>query len=303
MLVSILRIIKFSFQDIFRNVWLSLVTVLILILTLFSVNLLLIVKVISSATVENIKQKIDISLYLKTDAKDAEIAALKNKVSAIEEVESVKYVSKEEALDKFREKHRNDAEIISSLQELENNPLTPSLMIHAKDINQYNNLINKLNKIDDPIIESRDFADHKEMLNKINSITTKVSDAGFLVSALFIFVTLLVIFNTVKVAIYTHRGEIAIMRLVGASNWFVKTPFLISSLIYTLFSTLVVIGVIYLFLGLLHPYMQTFFLGYDINILEYFNQNFLQIFGLQFLIAAAVNMLASLMAVSKYSHV
>ncbi|MFH0840816.1 MAG: permease-like cell division protein FtsX [bacterium] len=303
MLVSILRIIKFSFQDIFRNVWLSLVTVLILILTLFSVNLLLIVKVISSATVENIKQKIDISLYLDTEAGDEQIIALKNRITLIEEVEEVGYISKEEALDKFRQKHRDDPDIIASLQELENNPLTPSLVIKAKDINQYNVLINKLNKIDDQIIESRDFADHKAMLERINSITKKVSDAGFLVSAIFIFITILVIYNTVRIGIYSHRGEVTIMRLVGASNWFIKTPFLVSSLIYTLFSMLVVIGIIYLFLGLLQPYLQTFFMGYDINLISHFNQNFFSIFGLQFLIALAINMLASLIAVSKYSHV
>jgi cell division transport system permease protein len=303
MLVSILRILKFSVQDIFRNIWLSLVTILILILTLFSVNLLLIVKTISSATVDNIKQKVDISLYLKTDALETDIAALKNKVSVLSEVESVNYISKADALDKFREKHRNDPEIISSLQELDNNPLTPSLVIHAKDINQYNVLINKLNKIDDPIIESRDFADHKAMLDKINSITNKVSDAGFLVSAIFIFVTILVIYNTVRIGIYSHRSEINIMRLVGASNSFVKMPFLVSSFIYTLFSMLLVIGIIYLFLSLLHPYLQTFFLGYDINLIAYFNQNFWSIFGLEFLIAACVNMLASMIAVSKYSHV
>lgn len=303
MFVSILRIMKFSFQDIFRNIWLSLVTVLILILTLFSVNLLLIVKVISSATVENIKQKIDISLYLDTEATNEQIQTLQNQVSGLAEVEKVTYVSKNEALDKFREKHRNDQEIIASLQELENNPLTPSLVIKAKDINQYNVLINKLNKINSPIIESRDFTDRKVMLEKINSITKKVSDAGFLVSTIFILVTILVIYNTVRIGIYTHRGEITIMRLVGASHWFIKMPFIVSSIIYTLVSTLIVVGIIYLFLGLLHPYLQTFFTGYDINLISYFNQNFLSIFGLQFLIAVAINMLASLIAVSKYSHV
>ncbi|MFH1413128.1 MAG: permease-like cell division protein FtsX [bacterium] len=303
MFVFIWRIIKFSFQDILRNIWLSIVTVLILILTLLSVNLLIGVQAISTATVETIKDKVDISLYLDADAPEDRITSLKARISVLENVQDVRYISQAEALQSFQARHQNDPKIIEALQELDKNPLTPSLVIIPKDTNKFDELIAELNRISDSIIESRNFDDHKAMLAKIDAITNKVSDAGFLVSSIFIFISLLVIFNTVRVAIYTHRNEIGIMRLVGASDWFIRSPFLISSLIYTLVAMIVVIIVFYAFLTLLHPYLQTFFVNYNFNIIVYFSSNFMGIFGLQFIVAAIVNLSASLLAVGKYSKV
>jgi len=302
-LLSLGRIIKFSFQDIIRNIWLSLITIMILILTLLSVNLLLAVRAISSAAVGTVKEKIDINLYLRTTAEHDNIMVLKAKVGSLSGVKEVRYVSQDEALSVFRHDHQNEPQIIEALKELDKNPLTPSLVIKPQNSDDFNDLINELNKIEDPIIESRNFEDHRLMLAKINNITKKVSDTGFAVSLIFIFITLLVIYNTVRVAIYTHRSEIAIMRLVGGSNWFVKGPFLVSGVIYSLLSMLIVVFVFLLFLNLLQPYLETFFTGYSFNIITYFSNNFWYIFGLEFLIASLVNMVASLVAASKYSHV
>lgn len=302
-LLSLGRVIKFSFQDIMRNIWLSLVTIMILVLTLLSVNLLLAVKAISSAAVETVKSKIDVSLYLRTNADQDKIMALKARLNTLANVKEVTYVSQEEALLNFQKNHQRDPQIIEALRELDKNPLTPSLVIKPTDPAKFNQLIDELNRLDDPIIESRNFEDHQIMLNKINAITAKISEVGFAVSALFMLITLLVIHNTIKVAIYTHRSEIGIMRLVGASNWFIKGPFFVSGLIYSLVSMAIVVAIFFLFLNLLQPYMETFFMGYDFNIQQYFSANFFSIFGLEFLAAAAVNTLASLMAVGKYSHV
>ncbi len=303
MLISFFRALKFSIQDIGRNIWLSLVTVVILVLALFSINLLLAVQVISSAAVETVRDKIDISLYLRTESSESDILALKARISALENVQEVSYTSKQAALEAFQTKHQNNPEVIGALRELDGNPLSPSLIIQPKDLDHYDDLITDLNKISDPIIETRNFDDHKLMLEKINGITDRVSEAGFLVSILFIFITLLVLYNTIRVAIYTHRQEIAIMRLVGGSSWFIRAPFLFSSIIYTLVGMLITTVLFYFFLSLLQPYLETFFLNYDFNILNYFNNNFLRLFVLQFLGAAIINMVASLVAVRKYSNI
>jgi len=302
-LLSFARIIKFSFQDIGRNIWLSIVTITILILALFSVNMLLTVNLISESAIGAIKEKIDVNLYIKPDTEENEILALKAKISNLSQVKEVQYISKAEALRSFKIKHKNNPEILEALRELGKNPLTPSLVIKPRNIDQYEELIASLNKIEDEIIESRNFDDHKIMINKINNITTKISEVGVLISLIFIFITLLLVYNAIRVAIYTHRREIKIMRLVGASNWFIRTPFLFSSIIYTLVGILVTIGIFYFFLSFLQPYLETFFIGYDINLLAYFNSNFVKIFGLELLAAAFVNMLASLIAVGKYSKV
>ncbi len=303
MLISLLRAVKFSIQDIGRNIWLSVVTVLILVLALFSINLLAAVQVISDAAIDTVRNKIDVSLYVRSDAPESDILALRAQVSALDNVREVTYISKQEALADFQSKHKDNPDIIEALRELDSNPLSPSLVILPKDINKYGDLLNELNKISNPIIEGRNFDDHTMLLDKINMITDRISEAGFIVSILFILITLLVLYNTIRVAIYTHRQEIAIMRLVGASSWFIRAPFLISSIVYTVIGMAVVTGLFYGFLVLLQPYLETFFMNYDFNIITYFQNNFAQLFVLEFVGAAVVNMLASLVAVRKYSNV
>lgn len=303
MFISLFRAIRFSFQDIARNVWLSVVTVIILVLALFSINLLLAVQVISQAAVDTVRDKIDVSLYLRTDAPESDILALRAQISAIDNVREVIYVSKQQALEDFQTKHQNNPDIIDALRELDSNPLTPSLIIRPENVDTYDQLINELNKISNPIIERRNFDDHTLMLEKINTITDRISEAGLVASILFLLITLLVLYNTIRVAIYTHRQEIAIMRLVGASGWFIRSPFLISSVLYTLIGMVIVTILFYFFLTLLQPYLETFFLDYDFDIMTYFAQNFWKLFLVEAAGAIFVNMAASLVAVRKYSNV
>lgn len=303
MILSFLRILKFSFQDIFRNIWLSLVTLIILILALFTINMLLVVQVVGQTAVDAIKEKIDINLFLKTDAPEDQITGLKVRIEALEEVKNITYISKTKALEVFREKHADNPEILESLRELGSNPLTPSLIIKPVNLDVFDNLINHLNGFNDEIIESRNFANYKLMLNKINTITDKVKDAGIALSGIFVFVTILVIYNSVRVAIYTHKREIAIMRLVGASNSFIQMPYLISSLIYTFVGVVFIMAIFYPFLTLLQPYLEAFFVGYNVDLVNYFYGNFIYIFGIQFLVAAFINGFASWIAVKKYSNV
>ena len=304
MWISFARIIKFSLQDIGRNIWLSLVTIVILVLTLFSVNLLLAVRAISSTAVSTIKEKIDMSIYLKPNAPQDRIAFLQAKLSEIPNIAEVRFVSKDEALLNFSKNYQKDSKISEALRELGGtNPLSPSLVIRPNNLTDFNSLIPSLQQVKDPIIESSDFNNHKEIIEKIDAVTKKVSDAGLLVSMIFVVITLLVIYNTARVAIYTHRSEINIMRLVGASNWFIRGPFLVSSLIYTMIGMTALVGIFYLFLNLLQPYLETFFASYNFNIISYFSGNFLAIFGAEFVIAALVNFLAAWWAVGRYTKV
>ena len=301
MLVSFLRAVKFSFQDVFRNVWLSLVTVIILALALFSVNMLLVVKAVGETAVEAVKEKIDINLYLRNDAEEEQILALKAKISNLSEVKEVSYISKADALNNFKSNFQDNPEILQALREVGTNPLTPSLVIKPKNLDDFDNLVNKLNSFDDEIIESRNFTNYKIMLEKINNITNRVSEAGVALSLVFIFITILVIFNSVRVAIYTHRAEIKIMSLVGASSWFIQAPFLISSVIYTAIGIGFIMLIFYPFLSLLQPYLEAFFVGYNVNLVSYFYDNIFTIFGTQFICAALINIFASYIAVKKYA--
>lgn len=303
MFLSLGRIIKFGLQDVWRNFWLSLATIIILILTLFSVNLLLSLRIIGQAAVSNLKDRVDISIYLKEGISEDKILNLKARLANLNNVREIVYVSQADALEAFRQRHQNNPEILQALQELDKNPLTSSLTIKPTNPDRYDQLVDDLNQVNDPLIASRNFQDNQELLTKINRITDKINDIAIVISSIFLLIMLLVIFNSVKLAIYSHRQEIVIMKLVGASNFFIKAPFLFSSLIYTLAGVILTAAIFYPFLNILQPYLDTFFFGYNIDLLTYFNHNWWEIIGLQFLGIGTVNLIASYIAVGKYSRI
>ncbi len=302
-MLSLFRIIKFSFQDIVRNIWLSIVTITILILALFSINMLFTVKLISQNAVTAVKQKINISLYFKADASEAMILDVRQKVEAMPDVKETTFISKSLALENFRNKNKNNPEILNALKELGKNPLSPSLIILPKDFDNSANLITSLKMLESDAIESRDFSDNSTILEKITFITSRVNEIGMFLIMIFVLTSLLVVYNAIRVAIYTHRQEIEIMRLVGASNFFIYMPYLFSTFIYSLVSVLIIIISFYPFLTILQPYLEVFFTDYSINILTYYVNNFVLIFGLQFLAVFVITMIASLLAARKYAKV
>ncbi|OIO06877.1 hypothetical protein COX68_00650 [Candidatus Falkowbacteria bacterium CG_4_10_14_0_2_um_filter_41_15] len=303
MFLSLIRIIKFSLQDISRNVWLTIATVTILVLALLSVNTLLTVDVLSRHAIDAVKEKIDISLYLKADASEEQVTSLKTEISQMSKVKQVMYTSKADALRSFRETNADNPEVLAALRELGRNPLSPSLIIVPNNVEEAPQLINEVKQIDSDIIESRDFTDNTLILDKINDITKKISEVGLFIICIFLFTSMLVAYNSIKVAIYTHRREIEIMRLVGASNSFIYLPFVLSAVIYAFLSVMLIIILFYPFLGILQPYLEVFFMDYNINIIDYFLNNFIIIFGLQFLVVSIISVLSSWLAIRRYAKV
>lgn len=300
-MLSLFRIIKFSFQDISRNIWLSMATITILLLALLSINMLVAVRTISDHAVLAIKEKMDISLYLKANSSEEDVSRLRASIAQMPEVKSIVYISQEQALNDFREKNINNPDIMQALKELDTNPLLASLTISPASLELSTQLLNNLQRLDSRIIESRDFTDNSLILSRIDNITQRVNEVGLIIIALFIGISLLVVYNAIRVSVYTHKQEIEIMRLVGASNFFIYMPFIFASFLYTFISLLIVIIIFFPFLTLLQPYLEVFFTGYNINILSYFSNYFWYIFGLQFVIILFINVLASLLAVRRYA--
>ncbi len=291
-------------QDFIRNFWISIVTITILILSLFSINFLIVAGVISEAAIKTVEEKIDLSLYLSPSATEIDISVLKKELENLEEVESVRYVSKVQALETFQSKHKDNKEVQEALREIGQNPLNPSFVVQTADLADYDQVINALDKLSKHnIIESRNFDDHETLLNSMNTITNKTRQAGILVSFIFIIITILVVFNAIRIAIYTHKKEIRIMKLVGASDWFIRAPFLVEGIFYALIGVIVIIGIFYPFIHLLQPYLSTFFNANDLNLMNYFNSNFIFIFGMQFLVASLINIIASLWAMRNHLRV
>lgn len=300
-MITLWRIIKFGFQSFVRNFWLSLVTITIITLSLLSISALGAVTVMSTEALRGLEDKIDISVYLKPKLTEGQIYALKAELEALGGVKSVEYVSADEALMKFREKYQNNEQIGEALILLGVNPLGASLVVKAQSEDGYQEILTRLEKGDyDDIIQEARFDDYRQVIAGISDLTNKIRTTGIWVSVLFLLIALMVVFNTMRINIYTHRQEIEIERLVGSTNWFIRGPFWIESILYALVATLLTAGIFYASLAWLQPYMSGLFNGSAFNIVNYFTSNWLTFFGSQFFAAAILNMLASWVAMRRY---
>ncbi len=301
--MSFLRVIKFAFQDMVRNSGLSAMTILILVLMLLSVNTLVIINVITGEAVKTIKEQIDVSVYFNEDSTVEEIEEVTSYVDSFPEVVDIKYLSEEEVLASFREQHADNPEIIAALDELGENPLGSTMIIRTREPKDYKKIITALSVPEyETIIEAKTFGDTEKAIERINIITTQVERFGVALSALFAFIAFLIIFNTIRVAIYTQRSEISIKKLVGASNWFVQGPYIIESFIFTIISIAITGGLILLSLRFLDPYVEIVF-GKTAMLATYYQTHFWLLLLIHFVSVLFLTVLSSILAMRKYLRV
>jgi len=304
--VEFFRAIKLSLQSIFRNFWLSVVTVIIVILALFSISFLLIFNILAQHTMAVVENKTNIYIDLTSRATPEHAQTLILELKKLPAIKEAQFVTPEETLEQFKQRHSSDALMLESLDALEENPFQGSILINVNNIEDFPVILSELSKKEYAEyleIEDKEFTDSKMLIEKISEYSKKIQRGGLFISLLFILISVLVVFNTIQVGIYTHREEIGIMRLVGASNSFIRSPFLIEGVFYSFFSVIILIVLLYPFLIFAQPYVDSFLKEYSANLVTVVNHNFVLIFGAQFLVAVAITILSSLIAVRRYIKV
>ncbi len=296
---SFLRILKFAFQDLWRNLSLSFMTVFILILMLLSVNTLWSLDVITKQAVEAVKKQIDISIYFVPQATEKNVNDIKAYVEIFPEVTSIQVQSKEDVLSAFREQHKLQKEALEALDELGSNPFGPTMIIKTKEPKDYKKIIESLDVPEyENLIEAKSFDNHEDAIERLQNITNRIERIGFGLTILFVIISFLIIFNTIRVAIVTQRVEIGIKRLVGASNWFIRGPYLVESVIFTLASIGGTIGLVYLALRWIDPYLAVV-LPNGFSLTNYFYSNMLVLFGSQALAVLILTIISSGLAMRR----
>lgn len=298
-MLSFLRIIKFAFQDLGRNFSLSFMTVFILILMLLSVNTLWSLDVLTKAAVEAVKNQIDISIYFVPTATDKNVNEIKSYVDKFPEVVNIKLQSKEDVLASFRAQHQAQKEALDALDELGQNPFGPTMIIKTKEPKDYKKIIDALNVPEyENLIEAKSFDNHEDAIERLQNITNRIERIGFGLTVLFALISFLIIFNTIRVAINTQRMEINIKRLVGASNWFIRGPYFIESLVFTILSVLLTMAIVFLGLRWIDPYLAVV-LPNGFSLTNYFQSNMLTLFGAQALAVLLLTIASSSLAMRK----
>ncbi len=296
---SFLRVIKFAFQDIGRNFSLSFMTVFILVLMLLSVNTLWSLDVLTKAAVSAVKKQIDISIYFVPEATDKNVNEIKSYVGLFPEVTEVKLQFKEDVLASFREQHKLQPEALDALDELGKNPFGPTMIIKTKEPQDYKKIIDALNVPEyEKLIEAKSFDNHEDAILRLQNITNRIERIGFGLTLLFALISFLIIFNTIRAAISTQRMEINIKRLVGASNWFIRGPYFIESLLFTIISVLFTMAIVFLGLKWIDPYLAVV-LPNGFSLTNYFQSNMLMLFGAQALAVLLLTVSSSGLAMRK----
>src|SRR3989344_991034 len=226
MLINLKKIFHFGAQNFARNFWLAILTISILVLLLLSINGLVVLNFLTGEATKQMTSKIDLTVYLKSGVSDGEAQSLKAYLAKLPNVASVIYTKHDDVLENFKKEHKNDEKILSSLSLLANNPFGGILTVQTVGVNDYKSVLTQLDSpVYKKIIENKDFGEHEKLIEMINRLTGFAKEFIIIISLFFAFIAMVIIFNTIKIAIYTHREEIAIMRLVGAANWFVRGPF------------------------------------------------------------------------------
>jgi len=302
MFTAFKRVIKSGWLHFSRDGGQIAATIFILILTVSAITSSFLFQKMSQFVLDEVREKVDISVYFAADATEDEILGIQEAVRDISEVKEVNYLSKDEALVIFTERHKDDPVLLESLEEVGMNPFLAALNIKAFKANQYGSIASFLESGDfNNLIEKVDYHQRKPAIDRILSVVSSLNVAGLVLSLILALVAVLVAFSTIRLAIYNSREEIKIQRLVGASNWFIRGPFVVQGAISGTFASLVSLFLVFLVSWLFGVKLEALFPG--LNLFSFFVANFWAIFLLQLVCGLGLGVISSLIAVRRYLEV
>ncbi len=301
-MLIIKRIFRSGWQIFSRDKEVSLAIVFILFLTICLVSSLFLFINLTNFIITSTQEKIDISVYFKQETDEDDILGIGKEISKFPEVKEVEYVSPDQALVEFIERHEKDPTLIESVEEIGRNPFLASLSIRAWELSQYGAVSSFLETADfGDLIEKIDFYERKSVIDKISSLSSSVTKIGVFVSVALIITAVLIAFNTIRLSIYNSSQEIKIQRLVGASNWSIKGPFLVQGAISGVVATSICFLLFALLSWSLNSNLESFLYGF--NLFSVFRNNFWVLLFLQLLTGVSLGTLSSSIAIKRYLKV
>jgi cell division transport system permease protein len=303
MITAFRRVVKAGFVGFWRNAYVSLASIFVLSIALFVIGATMFLNQLLETSLATLQSKVDINVYFTPDAPVEEIERIKAAVEALPDVEAVKYTSSEDALAEYRERNKDNEIALQALDELDENPLGANIAIQAKETSQYEAVARFLNEQREleqpqaPIIDEINYARTKESIDTLTTIINASERASLMVMGVLLIAAVLITFNTVRLAIYTSREEIAIMRLVGASNMFIRGPFMLQGIMYGFISGVLALLMFYPLLVWVGPRTEAFF---ELNLFDYYIMHFGEIFGVLIGIGVVLGLVSSTLAVARY---
>ena len=307
LLTKIKRIIKAGSFNFWRNGTVSLASVLVMMVTLLSIGVISLAGAVLDTSLAELRDKIDVNVTFVPTASEEEVLAIQQTLESLPEVLLVTYVSREEALEAFKERHKNDQSILAALDELGENPLGAVLNIKARDPSQYASVAEflesdgTLSQSGVPIIDRVNYFENKVAIDRLTQIISSADKLGFASTLILAIISMLIAFNTIRLTIYIAKDEISVMRLVGASMSYIQGPFVVVGIIYGIVAgllTLVLFVPITYWLG---AATESFFAGF--NLFSYYLRHLPEIALIIMVSGVMIGALSSALAIRKYLKV
>jgi cell division transport system permease protein len=232
--ITVERIFKNGFINFGRNIWLAIAAMAMMGITLTILLFAIVANATFTHTVSDLTSHIDVSVYLKNNVTQAQRDKLISGLKNIENVQSVTFVSKADALKKYEKDNANNPLLLSAISQTDN-PLSAEVHVKPKDPNKLDTIKAYLDKksVQDLQSDPTSYSgDRKAAIDKITSATHFIQQAGIVGIIVFIIISVLIIFNTIRMTIFNRRDELVIMRLLGASPWFIRGPFIVETMLY-----------------------------------------------------------------------
>ena len=305
---------KEAFRHFFRNWTTSFGAVITIFLSLFIIGLFIVGSVLVNSAIGNVEDQVTIQAYISDDASDEAVEAYQDKLERMDNVKNVEFVSKEDALEEYSSSISSNADATLSALDGQN-PLPRSFRIEMEDPSQVEAMADEIKAdsdfreiVDDANTDvddkDADVAENvrygQEEVSRLFQLTNYIRIAAVVLVALLTFVAFIFINNTIRLSITARRREIAIMRLVGASNGFIRGPFITEGVLQALLGALFSIGVLELFRNLVIPKVASAisFMSFNVPMEIYYAT-----YGALVLLGVIIGLFGSAIAMRRYLKV
>lgn len=302
--ITFTRVVKTGMVNFVRNAWLAIAAIAVMVITLTIVLFSILTSSTFNHTIDQIRDKIDISVYLKDEVTPEQKDAFLAELTAQSNVQSLKYLSKDDALVRYNIQNADNPELLNAIS-LTDNPLPPTILIKPHDLSRNQEIKDFLSQPEILALQSDEpsySGDRKEAIDKITHATNILQRAGVVAVVVFIIVSILIIFNTIQMAIFNRRDEITIMRLLGASTWYIRGPFVVETIMYGVISAIISVLIIHALFVAASSALQASSLGLlDIKYSsQFFYDNFWQLLTMQLSVGILIGAASSVIATRRY---
>lgn len=304
-LITLNRIIHAGVLSFIRNASLAIAAMAVMVVTLTIVLFSIIANATFSNTIALITDKIDVSVFLKDEVTNSQRDTLLRGLRAQPNVESVEYLSKEQALAAYAEQNAGNQSLLTAAT-ISGNPIPATIRVKPKDLNKIQQIRTFLTTPANAALQTEGSpsysGERKKAIDNISHATNILRRIGVIAVAVFAVISALIIFNTIQMAIFNRRDEITIERLLGASTWFIRGPFVVESILYGILSAVLSLLLINAVFVAASSALQASSLGLlDISYAQqYFNSHFWLLLLMQIIAGIILGAASSIIATQRY---